>query len=250
MSMTAARYDENQLVEMLADGAPYDKVAAAVGITVSMVGKIARGDSRRKLWQRIEDIRQARQQAVHEIAVARAADLMRAHVNEGLTGSGETARKCREFVLELLLPKDDCPTDLLETLLAESAKPAVAEKSLAGEAQAQGEAVAGESKDQKDDKDCKAESTPIAACASPADTAGPATVQASPAPAPTHSAAVQPVAQPAPAQAAPPALRRRTIRLPAGAKKPKPAAPAARPGPWREPESGYSTKSDEPAAGN
>ncbi|MCE5277513.1 MAG: hypothetical protein ABFD92_13890 [Planctomycetaceae bacterium] len=247
MSTTAARYDEDQLVEMLADGAPYDKVAAAVGITVSMVGKIARGDSRRKLWQRIEDIRQARQQAVHEIAVARAVDIMRAHVNEGLTGTGETARKCREFVLELLLPKDDCPIDLLETLLAESAKPAAGEYATAGEAQAQGEGVAGEAKDQKDDKDCKAEPTPIAACASSADTAGPAAAAQAVAAGPLaeQGAAAQPVAPPAPAQApaalapaAPPALRRRTIRLPAGAKKPVPAAEAVRPGTWREPGGG------------
>ena len=121
--MSAAHYDENLLVEMLADDAPYAKIAQAVGLTASMVGKIARGSYRVNLSRRVEEILETRRQAVCDTAARRAADLMRAHVEEGLKAGGETARKCREFILERIIAQGDCDNDVLDTLLADSAKP-------------------------------------------------------------------------------------------------------------------------------
>ncbi|MCE5279643.1 MAG: hypothetical protein ABFD92_09480 [Planctomycetaceae bacterium] len=120
--MSVANYNEDLLVELLSEGAHYDKIAQAVGLTVSMVGKIARGDYRGHIAQRVREILQDRRKAVRDAAAQRAADLMRAHVAEGLTAGGETARKCREFILNHLLAGQDA-ADVLTTLLADSAKP-------------------------------------------------------------------------------------------------------------------------------
>ncbi|MCE5327575.1 MAG: hypothetical protein LLG01_14310 [Planctomycetaceae bacterium] len=163
--MSVAHYDENLLVEMLADGVPYATIAQAVGLTVSMVGKIARGDYRRKLSQRVEEIREARRQAARERAARRGAELMRAHVEQGLSGTGETARKCREFILNCLIQRDEDTADRLDALLGDYTQDAPAPaRATAVVAQAAPDAPTPqapepkpvqEAKDTKDAKDAK-----------------------------------------------------------------------------------------------
>ncbi|MCE5325387.1 MAG: hypothetical protein LLG01_03130 [Planctomycetaceae bacterium] len=117
-----AQYDEMKLLDLLADGVAYEQVAQEIGISRSMVAKIAQGRTRPEIHQQLLDIREARRQAVHDLAAKKATTLMRMHIEEGLARGGETARKCREFILDRLLTRDDTPADMLDKLLADSAK--------------------------------------------------------------------------------------------------------------------------------
>ncbi|MCE5277780.1 MAG: hypothetical protein ABFD92_15670 [Planctomycetaceae bacterium] len=127
MSVSEVVHDDRLLVQMLADGAPYRQIAKITGLSVSMIGKIARGDNRRVVSHQVHEVKEARRQALRDAAARRAADLMNAHVEEGLKAGGETARKCREFIIGHLLEQDDNPADLFDTLLAgpvDAARPA------------------------------------------------------------------------------------------------------------------------------
>ena len=81
-----------------------------------MVSKISRGATRVDLARRVAELRDARRQAAADVAVKHVADLMRMHVHEGYKAGGETARKCREYVLDRVL---DNPKSALSQLAAD-----------------------------------------------------------------------------------------------------------------------------------
>ena len=115
-------YDEDKLVTLLFEGnKTYDDIAKEVGITASMVGKIARGESRHDLSGRVQNLQEERRRAIRHLAVRWGSDLMKAHIREGIEGSGETARKCREYVLGQL--RTDRPlSDVEEAMMGPGAR--------------------------------------------------------------------------------------------------------------------------------
>ena len=102
--MPNAVYDEHLLVTLLANGEQtYAQVAERVGITESMVGKIARGESRRGLYERIcRRVKQFRRRSRNLISSWQP-NVLKKHIAVGMEADGETARKCREFLLKPIL---------------------------------------------------------------------------------------------------------------------------------------------------
>ncbi len=102
--MPNAKYDEELVVTLLAKGEQtYAQIAKRVGITESMVGKIARGESRKDLHGRISRrIRQFRRRTCHMVASWQP-NVLKKHISVGIESDGETARKCREFLLKPIL---------------------------------------------------------------------------------------------------------------------------------------------------
>jgi transposase-like protein len=115
-------YDDDEMVAMLARGEKTTgQIARHFGISRDMVWRISTGRRRPDLHQRVNRIVEEARAMVHRQAVASLEALLRRHIEVGLTGTGETARKCREFVLALFLN----PTSLAQTLSTPSAPSAV-----------------------------------------------------------------------------------------------------------------------------
>jgi DNA-binding CsgD family transcriptional regulator len=115
-------YDDDEMVAMLAQGEKTTgEIARHFGISRDMVWRISTGRRRPDLHQRVNRIVEEARAMVHRQAVASLEALLRRHIEVGLTGTGETARKCREFVLSLFLN----PTSLAQTLSAPNAPSAI-----------------------------------------------------------------------------------------------------------------------------
>jgi len=109
-------YNDDLLVELLAEASlSYKAVADRLGITATMVGKLARGESRPHLVERVArafrtNVRKAKNRGAHRLL-----DLLNVHADHG-TGDDESARKCREFLLRFFL---ELPTDETDTASAD-----------------------------------------------------------------------------------------------------------------------------------
>jgi hypothetical protein len=115
-------YDDDEMVAMLAQGEKTTgEIARHFGISRDMVWRISTGRRRPDLHERVNQIVEEARAMVHRQAVASLEALLRRHIEVGLTGTGETARKCREFVLALFLN----PTSLAQTLSTPSAPSAI-----------------------------------------------------------------------------------------------------------------------------
>jgi len=114
--MKRGDYDDDLLVELLAEGdLSFQAIADEVGICRAMVGQIARGERRPHLYERINrtfrtNIRKTRNRGAHRLP--RILDL---HADKG-EADGESARKCREFLLKTFLemPCDESPAESAE----------------------------------------------------------------------------------------------------------------------------------------
>ena len=96
-----AEYDDEALVEMLAGGNhTYVQIAEELGLTETYVGKVARGEPRPELQERLGRIRHGMLDEARRLGARYSRALLHQHIKEGLTGKGETARKCREFTLK------------------------------------------------------------------------------------------------------------------------------------------------------
>jgi hypothetical protein len=96
-------YDDGRLVEMLAGGEfTYAQIGKALGLTAGHVGRIARGERRPGVMAEVRARVAAALAEARRVAVRSCRRLMARHVEVGLAGRGETARKCREFVLSRL----------------------------------------------------------------------------------------------------------------------------------------------------
>ena len=101
-------YDEDLLVQLVAEGRmSYRKIAEQLGISPNTVSTAARGVYRPDLYRRIcaavEDAcRQSRR-----LAVSYLRPTVAAHIKNGLEGTGESARKSREFVIKMALGTSD-----------------------------------------------------------------------------------------------------------------------------------------------
>ena len=96
-------YDDGRLVEMLAGGEwTYGEIGQALGLTAGHVGRIARGERRPRVMAEVRARVAAALAEARRVGVRWCRALMERHVEVGLGGKGETARKCREFVLSRL----------------------------------------------------------------------------------------------------------------------------------------------------
>ena len=95
-------YDDGRLVEMLAGGEwTYGEIGQALGLTEGHVGRIARGERRPGVMAEVRARVAAALAEARRVGVRWCRRLMERHVEVGLGGRGETARKCREFVLRV-----------------------------------------------------------------------------------------------------------------------------------------------------
>ncbi|KPK86569.1 MAG: hypothetical protein AMJ81_00950 [Phycisphaerae bacterium SM23_33] len=97
-------YDDEVLVLAIARGdRGYAEIAAEVGLSRETVAQIARGTRRPDLQPRIQAATRGFLEQTQRLGAAWAAQVMGKHIKEGLEGRGETARKCREYVLSQCL---------------------------------------------------------------------------------------------------------------------------------------------------
>ena len=103
-SKRRVEYDEDLLVELIAEGElSYRQVAAKTGICWSMVARIARGERRRELQERIAAAVEGYRAKAQRLGVRLVASVVDKHVRDGIEGDGETARKCREYAMNQFL---------------------------------------------------------------------------------------------------------------------------------------------------
>ena len=96
-----ASYSDELLVQRLACGTyTHEEIAGELGLSVSYVGKVARAERRPELWVRVQIIREGMMAEARHLAAREARALMNCHIQEGLAGGSELARRCREFVLK------------------------------------------------------------------------------------------------------------------------------------------------------
>ena len=97
-------YDEEAVVEAIARGAmSYAAIAREQGVSRACVSQIARGLRRPELHERIVERQEAVLMQARRLAVACAVQTMAVHIREGIEGKGETARRCREYLLNRAL---------------------------------------------------------------------------------------------------------------------------------------------------
>ena len=110
------------IVESITSGEkPYRQIAEEHGLSPAAISQIIAG-KRRKYLQPIIRMRQReRQMAATNLATRWLGGVMGKHIREGVTGTGETARKCREYVMKhALLDVDnvDSPKAKVKTVAA------------------------------------------------------------------------------------------------------------------------------------
>ena len=98
------KYDEDLLVELIADGElSHEMIAEQVGVSRRTVWLIANGHSRPDLQKMIVATVEGARQAVIRMANGYMQPLIEKQIKIALEGDGETARKSREFMLKTLL---------------------------------------------------------------------------------------------------------------------------------------------------
>jgi transcriptional regulator with XRE-family HTH domain len=115
------RYDENLLVELLArDHLSQREIARRVGVSESLVSQIASGRARPDLHERIGKWISTRRDDALRAGQTFIRPLLMTQLKVAMEEDGETARKCREFLLNRLL---FAPPDSLASLKAGSEPP-------------------------------------------------------------------------------------------------------------------------------
>jgi hypothetical protein len=105
-------YDDTALVEDIAHGVKtLRQIAGELGLTYNYVYCIARGLSRPDLQERIQATRRDYLSQARRLGRIHVAKLLQAHIDAGLDKDTETARKCREYLLDRFLTQrlDDDP---------------------------------------------------------------------------------------------------------------------------------------------
>ena len=103
-------YDDDLLVELIGRGnLNYRRIANRIGLSPKMIGRIARGQSRRDLQPRIAAIAGGIRQESHRLGARWLRGLLIRHIRDGLEGTGKYARKCREFAMNFIENHTDSP---------------------------------------------------------------------------------------------------------------------------------------------
>ena len=94
-------YDDDRLVEMIAAGnISHKKIAAEIGISISMVSCIARGEGRSDLQPRIHALVRGRCEQFERLAVAILKPALVKQARVALEDDGETGRKARQHIID------------------------------------------------------------------------------------------------------------------------------------------------------
>jgi len=102
------QYDDDLLVRLLAEGQlNYTKIAEQIGVSLMTVSTIARGVTRRDLYDRICTLTEDCNRRARRLANNCLWSLVARHIKEGLEGTGEPARRSREFVMKMMLNSPD-----------------------------------------------------------------------------------------------------------------------------------------------
>ena len=105
MTTSPTNYDDLALAEALAAGVEtYRQVAERFSLSYRTVLRIVNGQTRLRLQQDIRDVRRAMREEALRVGMAYVKPLLIKHIQAGLEGNDETARKCREYVLDRFLP--------------------------------------------------------------------------------------------------------------------------------------------------
>ena len=95
-------YRDGELVELIAGGEhTYAEIGRRVGLSEAHVARIARGTRRPRLQVKIRQARQARIDLAQLLAAKWLWLLVKRHIGVGLASEDDTARRCREFVMDL-----------------------------------------------------------------------------------------------------------------------------------------------------
>jgi len=101
------RYDEDLMVEWIARGQlSQSEIARRLGVNRRTVWRIANGLARLDLQRRIDAVIEGIRREARRIGAKWCHALVTKHVKVGLEGDGETARKCRQYVLDSFLFDD------------------------------------------------------------------------------------------------------------------------------------------------
>ena len=97
-------YDEDLLVELIACGeVSQTEIAERVGVSRRTVWKIVHSRSRPDLQQKIADTVEGYRQETIRLAARFMKPILKKQIEVALEGDGETARKCREFLLKTFM---------------------------------------------------------------------------------------------------------------------------------------------------
>ena len=97
-------YDEDLMVELIATGElTHAKMAEQLGVSRRTVWRIANGHSRPDLQRKIADTVEGMRQATIRFAARHMKKLLEKQMKVALEGDGETARKCREFLIKTFM---------------------------------------------------------------------------------------------------------------------------------------------------
>ena len=102
-------YDENLLVELLAQGYAPREAAHRVGLNEDYVRRIARGKARVDLYERLREITADHRRQTHHLLLHALKGLMARQIKEALHGDGAEARRAREFLINKALSLGDLP---------------------------------------------------------------------------------------------------------------------------------------------
>jgi len=98
-------YDDRALAFALAfQTKPTKEIAQDFGLSARYISLISAGRSRPDLQPLIQAIRQGLAEGLEEWTRQHVWTLLAGHIRVGLTGKGEPARKCREYLLDRFLP--------------------------------------------------------------------------------------------------------------------------------------------------
>jgi len=108
-------YDDDLLVRLIAAGElTHTQIGRRVGLSMGTVRKIASGRLRPELQDRIAELMRMCHVTARRLAVKWLKALLSKHIKHGIEGSGETARKCREFAINKFMDDqvEECTSQL------------------------------------------------------------------------------------------------------------------------------------------
>ena len=96
------KYDEDKMVELIAAGQlTHGEIAKRLGVNRVTVWRIIHGRSRPDLQDRVDGVISGLGREARRLGVGWLKPLVARHIKVGLEGDGETARRCREFAINL-----------------------------------------------------------------------------------------------------------------------------------------------------
>ncbi len=100
-------YDEDLLVQLAAEGHSAKEVGQRVGLNADYARRIMGGRARKDVYRRIRDIVDDHREETRRLILHSLRTVAAKHIHEALHGTGETARKARQYILDAGLVKLD-----------------------------------------------------------------------------------------------------------------------------------------------